>query len=240
MDDDQSCIHALKACLASFPFIEVIGEVNSAAEAFAFLKDHEVELAFLDIEMEGTGGIELASHLEESYPSTMVIFVTGYPNFALQGYEVHPVDFLTKPVNIYRLKKALKKVLERLSDKPKNDEQKIGLNIAGGIKMINVNDILYIEKRGRQIWVVCRNNETFLTKDPLRKLESFFKPFNFYRSHQSFIVPIKRIKAIRPDNFSRSYSIILNDNETSIPLSRTNYHELKDLLEKEAKGLTIN
>lgn len=240
VDDDQSCIDILKGCLESFPFVQIVKEVNSASPAFSFLNDHQVDLVFLDIEMDEMDGLEIARQLEDRYPDIMVIFVTGHPNFALQGYEVHPVDFLTKPVNMMRLQKALKKVLETLSDKRSDESQKVGLNVAGGIQMISVSDVLYIEKSGRKISVICKNHDSFISRDSMKNLESIFEPFNFYRSHQSFLVPIKQIKAIHPDTFSRSYSILLNDNVTSIPLSRNNYQELKHLLEREAGGVTIN
>lgn len=239
VDDDQGCIGALKVCLENFPYIRVIGELHNANEAVAFLNDHPTDLVFLDIEMDDTNGLELASQLQYNYPDMMVIFVTGHPGFALQGYEVYPVDFLTKPVNIVRLQKALKEVLERLSERKNEKNKKIGLEAIGGIQMINVSNIRYIEKRGRKIFVNCQNGESFVSKDTMKNLESILEPFDFYRSHQSFLVPIKQISAIHPDAFSRSYSIFMEDNQTSIPLSRNNYHELKEILELEARGITI-
>lgn len=240
VDDEQYCIEALKACLESFPMIKVIKEINSAEQALVFLEEGTVQLVFLDIEMEGMDGLQLARLIEEKYPNMMIIFTTGYPGFALEGYEVHPVDFLTKPVNINRLEKALKKVREIVSINGSEKKQKVGLNLAGGIRMINVNDILYIEKKGRVITVVCKDNEKFTSKDSMKNLESIFSSFHFYRSHQSFIVPIQQIKSIKPDNFSRSYTIVLNDDKTLIPLSRNNYHELKELLKEDANGVTIS
>lgn len=239
VDDDQGCIGALKVCLKDFPYIHVIGDLNNAKETIEFLNDHPTDLVFLDIEMADTNGIELAIQLQNNYPDMMVIFVTGHPGFALQGYEVYPVDFLTKPVNVDRLQKSLKKVLERLSEKKININEKIGLDTIGGIHIIKINDIRYIEKRGRKIFVNCHNGESFVSKDTMKNLESILEPFDFYRSHQSFIVPIKQISGILPDEFSRSYTIFMDDNQTSIPLSRNYYHELKEKLELEVRRVTI-
>lgn len=240
VDDDPICIDALNACLESFPMIKVVGEANNGEKALSLIEEEQIQLLFLDIEMEGMDGLELAHRVETLYPHIMVIFITGHPGFALEGYEVHPVDFLTKPVNINRLEKALKKVREILSLDKKPAQQKVGLHVAGGIRMINVDDILYIEKKGRTITVVCKNGEKFISKDSMKNLESVFQPFDFYRSHQSFLVPIHKIKSINPDVFSRSYTILLQDEKSLLPLSRGNYHELKVLLTKIVSGAVIN
>jgi len=240
VDDELHCITALKSCLESFPTINIAGEANSAEQALALLEEIHADLVFLDIEMDGMDGLQLARKIESHYPNLKVIFITGHPGFALEGYEVHPVDFLTKPVNINRLEKALKKVNEIITRNREQKNQKVGLNVAGGIRMIHTKDILYIEKQGRTISVVCKNNEKFVSKDSMKNLETIFQSFDFYRSHQSFLVPLQKIKAIQPDHFSRSYTILLNDNKTTLPLSRHNYNELRELLKKNVSGATIH
>lgn len=240
VDDDKSCIDALKDNLKAFPFIMVMGEGNNAKDAIKFLQNNKVDLLFLDIEMEDINGIDLATHIKSTHPDILIIFVTGHPGFALKGYEVYPVDFLTKPINILRLEKALNKVVELSTTKVTKKDRKISMNVSGGIQMININDILYIEKQGRKVAVVCKNEETLYSSDTMKNLESILLSYGFYRTHQSFIVPIGTIKAIHPDKFSRSYSIQLVDTKKTIPLSRSNYQELKEILEKYAKGIIIH
>lgn len=238
VDDDQNSIDVLKGYLKSFPFINVLAEVNSGEEAIAFLRKNEVDLILLDIEMEGISGLELAKHIQPMYPSLSIIFITGHAGFALEGYESHPVDFLTKPLDIFRLEVALNKVRElREPIKETTKEQKIGMKVANGIQIIDVNEILYIEKKGRAISIVCKNNESYRSSDTMKNLETIFTPFEFYRSHQSFLVPLKQIKGIYPDIYSRSYTIQLIDSDVNLPLSRNRHHELKDLLEN--KGIHI-
>ena len=74
----------------------------------------------------------------------------------------------------------------------------------------------------------------------MKNLEILFSSFNFYRPHQSFLVPIKQIKAIYPDKYTRSYTIELSDSKTNIPVSRNKYSRLKEILEEETKGVTIH
>ncbi|MCG3087951.1 LytR/AlgR family response regulator transcription factor [Sporosarcina cyprini] len=240
VDDDRSCIDALKNYLASYPFLSVLGEVNSSEDALVFLENNSVDLLFLDIEMGGMDGIEFAHRVESLYPKLMIVFVTGHPQFALEGYEVHPVDFLTKPVNPVRLKKALGKVEERLNESQLPRDAKIGLNVPGGIHMIMVSDIQLIEKKGRKIYVESKEGARYETRETMKKLEEILIPFEFFRTHQSFLVPLRSIESITPDTFSRSYSVHLTGYQGLVPLSRKNYNELKDKLQEQTHGLTIH
>lgn len=238
VDDDQNAINLLKGHLTSFPFIKLVGETNNGKSAMDFLREHKAELLFLDIEMDDIDGLQLAKHVQALYSDIMIIFVTGHVGFALEGYEYHPIDFLTKPIDFFRLEKTMKVVKGQRSNKHKFiiPDQKIGMKVTGGIRIINVKDIIYIEKRGRKITITCQDGEKFQSSDSMRSLENIFSSYGFYRCHQSFIIPIHQIKAILPDPFTRSHTIQLKDN-TELPLSRNKYHELTDLL--TLKGLSI-
>ncbi|GEN81804.1 DNA-binding response regulator [Sporosarcina luteola] len=240
VDDDRSCIDDLQVHLASYPFLDVVGEVNSSEEAISFLESNRVDLLFLDIEMGGMDGIRFAHLAESLYPHILIVFVTGHPQFALEGYEVHPVDFLTKPVNPIRLKKTLQKVEERFLETPLPRDAKIGLNVPGGIHMILVSDIRLIEKKGRKIFVESKGGTRYETRETMKRLEEILHSFNFFRTHQSFLVPLHSIMSVTPDSFSRSYTVQLKDYDVLVPLSRKNYNDLKDKLQKQVEGLTIH
>lgn len=240
VDNDINCIKILRKELKAFPFIKIEGELNSPQDVDPFLHSNDIDLIFLDIEMGNIDGISLARNIKEIHPNALIIFVTGHPGFALEGYEVYPVDFLIKPINTQRLEKALSKVKEITSFRVNKDNYRIGINIDNGIKIININEILYIEKQGRRISVVCKNNEIIYSRESMKNLETLFASFNFYRPHQSFLVPIKQIKAIYPDKYTRSYTLELIDSKINIPVSRNKYSGLKEILEKETKGVTIH
>lgn len=239
VDDRPEDISVLKRYLNSFSNINIVGECNNGEDAIHFLREHhEVDLIFLDIEMDGITGLEVAKHVQSMYSDLFIIFTTGHAGFALESYEVHPLDFLTKPIDFLRLEQALSKANE-LKNKSlvKVPQPKIGIKVDHGIKIIDVNDIIYIEKKGRSIFIQCKGNESFRSGDTMQNLESIFSPYDFYRSHQSFLVPIDQLQAIYPDTFSRSYIIELKDGNVKIPLSRTRYNALKELLER--KGIPL-
>ena len=239
VDDHPQDISILKQHLNSFSYIHIVGECNSGENAIRFLREHhEVDLIFLDIEMDGLTGLEVAKHIQSTYSDLFIIFTTGHADFALESYEVHPLDFLTKPIDFLRLGQALSKANE-LKNKSlaKVPQPKIGIKVDHGIKIIDVNDIIFIEKKGRSIFIRCKENESFRSGDTMQNLETIFAPYDFYRSHQSFLIPINQLQAIYPDTFSRSYIIELKDGDIKVPLSRTRYNGLKELLER--KGVPL-
>ncbi len=237
VDDDQQAIDLLVKDLSSFPFIQIIQTVNSGKAALDYLRSHEADLVFLDIEIGDITGLELAGHIQSAYPSVKVIFVTGHAGFALDGYDYRPLDFLIKPINFFRLEKTMAAVGQAFGERAKTapSDRKIGMKVAGGIRIVNVADILYIEKSGRKISIVT-NQTSFLSSDSMKEIEVMFEPFGFYRAHQSFIVPLHQIISVEADSASRSYAIELT-NGHKVPLSRAKYSELQQML--EADGIHI-
>jgi len=237
VDDDQQSINHLKSKLTSFSFVNVVGEVQNGRSAMAFMREQHVDLLFLDIEMDDINGLELAEHIQSLYDHLMIIFVTGHPGFALESFAFHPIDYLTKPIDFFRLEKTMHIVRERKSHHTvQEQEQKIGMKVSGGIHIVRVADILYVEKRGRKILIVTHDKEPIYSSDSMKNLETIFSAYDFMRVHQSFIVPIQHIKAILPDELTRSHKIQLEDG-TMIPLSRKRYGALNEKLVE--KGISI-
>lgn len=237
VDDDQHAIDLLSADLTSFPFISLEKTVNSGKAALDFLRSNHIDLLFLDIEIGDVTGLELAGHIQSIYPSIQIIFVTGHAGFALDGYDYRPLDFLIKPINFFRLEKTMKTVQDIFQTplKTKGSDHKIGMRISGGIRIVNVADILYIEKSGRKISIVTQQG-SFLSGDSMKEIEAMFEGYGFYRAHQSFIIPLHHIISIHSDSTARSYTIELLSGQ-HIPLSRNKYNELQDLL--KAEGIQI-
>lgn len=236
VDDHKQALSALKQQLHSFSFIDVIGELYNGNDAIHFLRQSkEVDLMMLDIEMDDINGLDLAHHIKARYPEVLVIFTTGHAGFALDGYEADPVDFLTKPIDPIRLETALQKAKKiKLPNKVKQvTNERIGLRVAKGIQIIEVQNILFIEKKGRAIFIHTKNKNKIRSSDTMQNLEAIFKPFDFYRPHQSFIIPMDQIRAIFPDRYARSYSIELANSKTNIPLSRNRFPDLKQVLEEK-------
>jgi len=236
VDDNQQALSTLKQQLHSFSYIDIIGELYNGNDAIHFLRQsNEVDLIMLDIEMEDINGLDIALHIKERYAEVLVIFTTGHAGFALDGYEADPVDFLTKPIDPIRLETALQKAkkIKFPNEVKQVTNERIGLRVTKGIQIIEVQNILFIEKKGRAIYIHTKTNEKIKSSDTMQNLEAIFKPFDFYRPHQSFIIPIDQIRAIFPDKYARSYSIELANSNINIPLSRNRFSDLKRVLENK-------
>lgn len=240
VDDEPHCREHLAALLSEFPYVEVIGTASGGAEAVSRLRQTQADLAFLDIEMGDVSGFELARHLRLAYPDIMLVFLTGHVDFALDGYEFKPLDFLIKPVNPIRLERVLLQARDLLEKREVKaaPSVRIGLHVDGGLEIIQVNSILYIEKQGRKVYLVSDDGRRYQSSDSMQKLQSIFEPYGFFRCHQSFLVQLDAIRGIRLDESKGYHNILLSSNaHGSIPLSRGKYSELRERLASE--GLTI-
>ncbi len=109
VDDELPAIEKFKAVSAKLPDVEGVNVFTSPEDALAFIREHTVDVAFLDIEMPRIGGLELAGHMREADPNIKIVFVTAYPDFALDAFEVDAIGYLLKPYNAERLQKQLDK-----------------------------------------------------------------------------------------------------------------------------------
>jgi DNA-binding LytR/AlgR family response regulator len=106
VDDEPLARAEMKALILEISALEVLGSFSNTRSAFDFLANNPVNVVFLDIEMPMLNGIEFAAELPAS---TMVIFTTAYPQYALKSYDLEAIDYLLKPIEITRLDKAIKK-----------------------------------------------------------------------------------------------------------------------------------
>ncbi len=237
IDDEAEHRAALRSALAAFPYVTVAGEASGGGEAVAFLQRQSVDLVFLDIKIGNADGFQLARHIQSSYPGVQIVFLTGHTEFAIDGYEYAPVDFLVKPVDLIRLGRALERVRRSQETSQESEEVSIGIPVNDGLEILNVNEILYLEKAGRRVVVVDRSGSSVSSCDSLQRLQKVFEPYGFYRCHQSFLVALNKIRGIRSGEYKNSYYIQMAGLDQQIPLSREKYTDLRKVLIQ--RGLTI-
>ncbi|HZG56196.1 BTAD domain-containing putative transcriptional regulator [Paenibacillus sp.] len=110
IDDERSAIDALQDVLAEFGEIEVAASFTNPVEALARMRDLRFHVVFLDIEMPGMKGLELAEAVAELDASAQIVFVTAYDQYAIEAFEVNAVDYLLKPVRLERMRKTVRKL----------------------------------------------------------------------------------------------------------------------------------
>jgi DNA-binding LytR/AlgR family response regulator len=201
VDDEQLAIDVIKEHVSRIPYLNLIGETNSAFDAIEILGNESVELLFLDIQMPELTGIELLNSLRKK---PLVVFTTAYPEYALESYEYNAVDYLVKPISFERLLKAVNKaknmLLKGLSEtQGKNAEKEennyIFVKTEYKSVRIDVSDIHYIESN--------KDYVTFhLSEEKVRSLLTLsvvsknLPDSRFVRIHRSFIVAIDKITEI--------------------------------------------
>ena len=206
MDDEPPAREILKQHIAGVDALELAGTCANAVEAISFLKDHHVDLIFLDIQMPQLLGTNFIRTLKNP---PKVIFTTAFRKYALEGFELDAVDYLLKPISFERFLKGINKVLQINfpSDNGPATIKENGKEIASSFlyfradrKMVKVffNDILFIEALKDYIKIVTPGR-TIVTKYVLTTLAELLPTDEFLRIHKSYIVAINKIESYNAD-----------------------------------------
>jgi len=204
VDDEPLAQDVLETHIAKLPELNLVQKCSNALEANDAIRNHQIDLIFLDIQMPQLTGIEFLRTLSNP---PMVIFTTAYPNYAVEGFELNAVDYLLKPISLDRFIKAVNKVSDKISrNKPATPVVAETLNdnsnsdfffVKADKKLMKVNysDIIYIE--GLKDYVIIRmDNSRIVTLQTMKSLESKLPVHLFKRIHRSYIVGIEKITAV--------------------------------------------
>lgn len=239
VDDDPIACDITISALQRFEQVQVEGTASSGADAIKFLQKTEVDLVFLDIEMDEMDGFEAANRIHREFPQVMYVFLTGHVKFALEGYDYQPLSFLMKPISISRLEYVIGMAEQKKGDNQSSGKKvrQVGIHVNGQFEIIRTDDVAYMETRGRKVYIVCRDHRELETTENLKKLALIFEEYGFYRCHQSVVINLELVEAIRPDMFKRTYQVQLAGIREKLPLSRDKRKELQALLEE--RGMQI-
>ena len=121
VDDDGESRRIMREMLCAYSGFQIIGEASGKEAALALMEERPAQVVFSDIQMAGGSGFELAEQIHRRRPETLVVFLTGYADFAVDGYLYGPVDFLVKPVSRDRLDRAMARLSERLGQERRDE-----------------------------------------------------------------------------------------------------------------------
>ncbi len=212
--------------------IEVLGEASDAFEAWEKVNQLKPDLLFLDIEMPGRSGIELARQLTSLDKIPHVIFTTAYDNYAVEAFRLSAMDYLLKPINESHLLEALNKARqkeswtgakEKLDGVFANLQQKekklITIPVFNGYENINLGSIYYIKADGSYSHVVQEHNRMLTVSKNLKYFEFTLEGCaDYIRVHRSYIINLKHIK--RYDRSGRGTIIMANNSEIDLARDR--------------------
>lgn len=230
VDDDAPSLNMSRKAMEALLPAENIRCASTAAETIAILGEGQVDLVFLDIDMPDTSGFSIAEYLGKNCPQVKFVFLTGYVDFAARSYDYEPLDFLTKPIDLMRLRKTLERY--ELRSQPSTTPpacERIAIDTNDGFTLVYPAEIAYIGKEHRVLMLHCLNGNQFVVRHSLDELESIFSDFGFFRIHQSYLVPLNNITSVRPARFGRTYEAVLGEG-VCLPVSRDKYQKLRSFL----------
>ena len=254
VDDEQLARDELGYLLGRMGGVEVIAQAGNGLEALTTIDRLQPDVVFLDVQMPGLNGFEVARRMLDGGTGSHIIFVTAYDQHAIEAFEVNAVDYLLKPVDPARLEMAVGRARRRISsdrtlDRPadgiisdqlekivelvserQHRRERLAVKVGERFLLVQAEEIIYASLADESITVVTNQHTGTSNYRTLDELQARLDPGVFWRVHRSHLVNINKIKEIVPW-FSRNYILRMKDEKsTEIPVSRTQTRRLRDYL----------
>ena len=236
VDDEEPARMALRQDLSAEVGIEIIAECTNGFEAVKVVSELKPDLLFLDVQMPKLDGFDVLDLVGRDVP---VVFVTAYDEFALRAFEVHAVDYLLKPFTQERLAEAVARARTRQTTRPApaalreaarppgTPLERIVIRDGPNVHVVPVERIDYVE--AQDDYVAFRTGGRALLKEQtLAEVEAQLDPRRFVRIHRSYLLNIERLAKV--ELYAKDSRIAILTDGTKLPLSRSGYQRLQQLL----------
>ena len=260
VDDEQLARDELGFLLGQLGGVAVVGQAGDGVEALTTIDRLRPDVVFLDVQMPGLTGFEVARRLRDVHVPSHIIFVTAYDQHAIEAFEVNAVDYLLKPVDPARLDVAVKRArrlvaferapagtagaddiapgvtaaqIEQIVERVterRSRRDRLALKVGERFLLVQADDIVYASLTDEVITVAAGKHVGTSNYRTLDELQEQLDPGVFFRVHRSHLVNINKIKEIVPW-FNRNYLLRMKDEKaTEIPVSRTQTRRLREYL----------
>lgn len=230
LEDEPYTRRFLKKLVSENPFVDTVIDTPSGSKAISLAREHKPDVALLDIELapeERLNGIQVAKNIYDLTPETYFVFITGYSQYAVESFAVHPYDYILKPVKKDKVDETINNLVSKVKKRNsvRNNPEKIMLKAKNEIFLITPGDILFIEKQ-KKFSVIHTGCNVYKTKyQTLSELEDKLGG-NFLRVHKSYIANLDKISRIIEIS-NRSYEIYFNEYDKTALMSRYKFEEHK-------------
>ena len=236
VDDEAPALDELTYLLGEHPDVAEVTGAGDATSALRIINERTVDAIFLDINMPGLSGLELASVLGNFAHPPAVVFVTAHDDKALAAFEVGALDYLLKPIRKERLDEAVRRVVTARATEPapSSDEPQadtIPVELGGITQLVRCDSIGWVEAEGDYARLHAASG-SHLVRIPLSTLEDRWRNRGFQRVHRSYLVALSMVTGLRTSGASTMVRMRANGASPAIelPVSRRQARELRDRL----------
>lgn len=200
--------------------IDTFDNGNRLTESFAA---QAYDLVFLDIEMPAVDGITLAKRLRAVSEKVFIVFLTSHVEYAIEGYEVNALRYLTKPVDVEKLKEVIRYVQER-----QGSSRQIIIKEDGEELLIDINDVIYMESENQNVRIITSKGEHSIRYN-IGDFEDQLRNDGFFRIHRGYLISLSKVKKLSKND-------VIMDGDIILPVSRSNVKPLKEALYAYVEG----
>lgn len=227
----EIAVEILENHIKKMPQLSLLKTFTNSLEALEFLETNPVDIAFLDILMPDLGGLELIQRLRIKLGDDVPSFVltTGYPEYALSGYEQGAIGYLVKPIIFKQFKITVERIIENWKKNSVNktldqNNEYFFIESQGSRIKLNYKDISYLESDGNYIKFVEGKNERTIYNRPMRYMEAFLSDHGFIRVHKSYIISMNHIHAVKGNKITMN---VFGEEKKIIPVGTTYQDEVQ-------------
>ena len=237
IDDEINGRENLRSILLEFcSDIHIVSEADSALTGINEIEKYSPDLIFLDIEMPGGNGFEVLKYFPN--PDFKVIFVTAYDHFAIQAIRFSALDYILKPIDVLKLKDAVRRFIEQRDEQDRrlevflknsqnpSEDKRIALPFTDKIDFVEIKHIIKCQGEGGYTRVFTSERIETLTSKPLVEYEELLEGFGFIRTHKAHIVNTRHILSfVKSDG-----GYLLMSDQSMVPVSRRKKEQVLEIL----------
>lgn len=232
VDDEILMCSELQSICEAFPGVEVVGICHDGNTALKMIETLRPDVVFLDVQMPGLTGLQVAASLYSRLNEPLIVFATAYDEYALKAFEVNAVDYVLKPFDELDVDRVLHKIKKLVMNRIKPSyAKKITAEKGDWIEIIDNDRIQMVYAKDRLVFIQTIDGEVYNSRLTLQEFESRLDPARFFRCHRNYIVNMDQVKQIA-NWFNRGYLLHLKgDKNVEVPVSRIYTRRLKEYID---------
>ena len=235
VDDERPASSELKYLVSLCEPDAQITEAASSEELLELMDRESFDVCFVDINLGGINGTTVASMIKKQMPDAQIIFATAFRDYAVKAFEIGAMDYLLKPFDYERVKKAMERLREQMKEKPQPSEyeiNKIMVNTASGYRVVDAAKIVYIETENRACKIHMADGSFYLQKESLNNYENILRKCRFFRIHKSFLINLDYVQEMRV-SYNSGYCVVLRHYEKEcLPIGRSQIREFRQIFDR--------